>query len=196
MGSVTVEFLRSNDIEGVIWDIDGTLMNYHDTDIAAEFRDHIRELFKNGPSQHSILSNCDEVRYPELGKMFPEIPVLRGYTTPSGPVLRVLHSGGDSHTADQVAGILRSGEVLRKPSGKLVEMAMQHLGIVDKKKMMIVGDQYLTDIASGNMAGILTTKVPAWGKKSFPLKLRFSQRLEQGLFHLRHLFSTNATRKV
>ena len=194
VGSVTPEFLMAWGIEGVIWDIDGTLMKYHDKDVASEFREKIRRLFEKGPGRHCILSNCDEVRYPELGKMFPEIPVLRGYHTPDGPILRVLEGGRDSHSKDELAKILAEGRVLRKPSGKLIELAMNHLGIIDKQKMMMVGDQYLTDIASGNMGGILTAKVPAYGRHSFPMALRISQRLEQTLFLVRHVFSANNTR--
>jgi HAD superfamily phosphatase (TIGR01668 family) len=196
MGSVTPEFLLAWGIEGVIWDIDGTLMDYHDTDIAPYFRDRVRRLFEKGPGKHCILSNCDEQRFPQLGKMFPEIPVLRGYHSPNGPILRVLENNKDSHSEAEVKKILAEGRVLRKPSGKLIELAMNHLKITDKQKVMMIGDQYLTDIASGNMGGVLTSKVPAYGRHSFPMKLRVSQRLEQGLFHLRHVFSANTSRNI
>jgi predicted HAD superfamily phosphohydrolase YqeG len=196
VGSVNPEFLMAWGIELVIWDIDGTLMNYHDTEIASEFRDKVRRLFEKGPGRHCILSNCDEVRYPELGKIFPEIPVLRGYHSPEGPILRVLEGARDSHSEAQVKEILKNGKVLRKPSGKLIELAMNHAGVVGKQNVMMVGDQYLTDIASGNMGGVLTAKVPAFGRTSFPMKLRVSQRLEQALFHLRHIFSENKTRNI
>lgn len=194
--SVTPEFLETRGIEGVIWDVDGTLMNYHDTDIAVEFRDQIRSLFREGPGRHSILSNCGEARYPQLGKMFPEIPVLRGYTSPNGPILRVLEQGRDSHSAGELKRILDEGRVLRKPSGKLIELAMEHLNITDKTKMLIIGDQYLTDVASGNLGGILTARVPAYGRHSFPVALRVSQRLEQALFAVRHALSSRTVTTV
>lgn len=194
--AVTAEFLETHGIEGVIWDVDGTLMNYHDTDIAVEFRDQIRALFEKGPCRHGILSNCDETRYPQLGEMFPEIPVLRGYTSPTGPILRVLEQGRDSHSADDLKRILRQGKVLRKPSGKLIELAMGHMNVADKAKMMMIGDQYLTDIASGNMGGILTARVPAYGRHSFPFAIRVSQRMEQALFAVRHAFSPRTVTSI
>jgi predicted HAD superfamily phosphohydrolase YqeG len=45
-----------------------------------------------------------------------------------------------------------------------------------------VGDQYLTDIAGANLAGIRSIKVPTIGRRSFPLPVRFLQWSEELLF--------------
>jgi predicted HAD superfamily phosphohydrolase YqeG len=42
----------------------------------------------------------------------------------------------------------------------------------------MVGDQYFTDIAGANLAGINSVKVPTLSPRSFPLLLRSFQRAE------------------
>jgi predicted HAD superfamily phosphohydrolase YqeG len=45
----------------------------------------------------------------------------------------------------------------------------------------MVGDQYFTDIAGANLAGIRSIKVPTVGRAQFPFVVRWFQRLETAL---------------
>jgi HAD superfamily phosphatase (TIGR01668 family) len=175
-------FFQDRNIEGVIWDVDGTLMGYHAMDVDPEFRDMIRRQFRDGPVHHAILSNSDEARFQTLGTIFPEIPVLRGYATPNGPVRRSLFQGRDTHTPEEIGEILKHGHQIRKPNADLIRFAMTEMGLEDPAKVVMIGDQYLTDIASANLAGVQSIKVDTYRRDTFPFSLRCSQRAEKMLY--------------
>lgn len=189
VGEITPAFLQAEGIRLAIWDIDGTLMSYHGLDVARDFSEHIRGMFVNGPARHAILSNCDEERFRVLGGIFPEIPVIRGYTSPEGPILRVIENGRDSHPPAAMEDVLRRGRLIRKPSGDLIRLAARHFEIADPNEILMVGDQYLTDVATANMGGARSVRVPAYRRDTFPVRIRLSQRAEQLFARLRHPFS-------
>ncbi len=90
---------------------------------------------------------------------------------------------------EQVSALLANGaRQIRKPSGDLITYAMNVLGIDDPKSILMVGDQYLTDVASANLAGARSAKVRTFRRDTFPASIRFSQRLEQALNGLMRLF--------
>jgi hypothetical protein len=131
-----------------------------------------------------VLSNCDELRFEELKTIFPNLPLIRGYRGPTGTTFRTAHGTTDSHTRSQIDELLKSGyRQIRKPSGELIGHAVEALGFPGSRCVMI-GDQYLTDIASANLGGIRSIKVETYGRKTFPRSIRFSQRLERVLFRL------------
>jgi predicted HAD superfamily phosphohydrolase YqeG len=185
VSEIDAAFIERNDIGVVLWDVDGTLMGYHANDIDRQFP-HIRSLFHHGPARHAILSNCDEVRYEQLGRMFSEIPVIRGYRTTDGPVFRHKLARSDTHTPEEVRRILSTGGVLmRKPSGDLIRYGMTIFEINDPRAVLMVGDQYLTDIASANLVGARSAKVPTFKRRTFPLSIQVSQRVERILYAFR-----------
>ncbi len=185
VAEVDAVFIREKGIRGVFWDVDGTLMSYHANDVDDRFP-HIRALFRDGPARHAILSNCDEARYEELGRMFPEVPIIRGYSTPDGSVFRHRLAGNDTHTAQQVHRILSAdGVQIRKPNGELIQYGMSVLEINDPQTILMVGDQYLTDIASANLAGTKSVKVATFRPETFPMSIRASQGVERLLYALR-----------
>ncbi len=182
VNDVTADFLESEDIRGVLWDVDGTIMAYHAKSIDDEFA-RLGDLIANGPTKHGILSNCDEDRFLELAEMIPDLPNIRGYTTPSGLVFRKTHHGHDTHTPAQVAELLAGGaKQIRKPSGALIRYGMEVLGVDDPHAMLMVGDQLLTDVASANLAGARSAKVRTWRRDTFPASIRFGQLLERALY--------------
>ena len=182
VAAVDAEFLRSHRIRAALWDVDGTIMSYHGRDVDPGFV-HVRELFRTGPARHAILSNCDEVRFEELGRIFPEVPIVRGYTTSDGPVFRSRTNGTDTHTPGDVERLLAAGgRQIRKPSGELVRYCMRALEVDDPDAVLMVGDQYLTDIASANLAGVRSAKVKTFRRGTFPLQIRISQRIEALLY--------------
>ncbi len=188
VNDITADLLESEGIRGVLWDVDGTIMSYHAKAIDDEFV-HLGDLFANGPAKHGILSNCDEVRFLELAEMIPQLPNIRGYTTPSGLVFRKTHHGQDTHTPAQVAELLAGGaKQIRKPSGALIRYGMEVLGVDDPHAMLMVGDQLLTDVASANLAGARSAKVRTWRRDTFPASIRFGQLLERALYRVMRPF--------
>lgn len=179
-------FLEAHGIRTVLWDVDGTLMRYHGSDVDPVFP-HIRPLFREGSTRHAILSNCDERRYEALALIFPELPLLRGYSTDQGLVFRRRLGGTDTHTQNDVDRILAGGgRQIRKPSGDLVRYGMKVLEATDRMQVLMVGDQYLTDVASANLAGVRSAKVRTFCSRSFPLSIRASQILESLIYVIRH----------
>ncbi|KPJ86456.1 MAG: hypothetical protein AMS18_15550 [Gemmatimonas sp. SG8_17] len=182
VAQIDAAFLKELEVAGVLWDVDGTLMTYHGRDVDDQFP-HIRNLFRSGPARHAILSNCDEARFEKLGELFPEVHVLRGYTTADGLVFRHRLGGEDTHTVDEVNRILSDGGgQIRKPSRELVEYGRQVLRVDEPHSLLMVGDQYLTDIASANLAGTRSVKVRTFGRETFPRQIRLSQRMENLLY--------------
>ncbi len=186
--------VRDLGVEAVLWDVDGTLMAHHagrvDPALAAGFED----LLRAPGLRHAIVSNCQEARFAELGEIFPAVPVLLGYETGAGAAFRVRRgpraswrgpgAAAASSTGDGTPGELRP---IRKPSRRLVRAALEELDIADRPEAaLMVGDQYFTDIASANLAGVRSAKVPTLHRASFPAPVRWSQRLEAVLYRLKH----------
>ena len=187
--AVDAAFIEGHGIEAVMWDVDGTVMSYHAQDVDPAFP-HLREMFRNGPARHAILSNCDEERFEVLGRIFPEVHLVRGYTTSEGLVFRNRLGGRDTHDAAQVAELLANGgRQIRKPSGDLIRYGMSLLEVNNPKSLLMVGDQYLTDVASANLAHARSVKVKTFRRDSFPPAIRFTQSLEKLLYLLGSRFS-------
>jgi len=187
VASIDRALLGSLGIEAVIWDVDGTLMPRHGREVAQPFREAFRSVLAAPGVRHVILSNADEVRYRELGSVFPEIPVLRAYTTPGGVVGRTLLKGEDSwDPADAWESRLSGARALRKPSVALIELALGQLDHPPRDSVLMVGDQYLTDIAGANLAGIRSLRVSTYAPASFPVPVRVLQYLERVCYRIFH----------
>ena len=174
----------------MIWDVDGTLMAHHNTCVAEEFQSTLARLLERSDVKQVILSNCGETRFAELGRIFPEIPVLKAYTKEGNEtVLRSLvggverwSDGGERGNGDRV--LQERLTPLKKPSGELVEFAIQQAGSPARERVYMVGDQYFTDIAGANLAGIKSIKVPTFEPASFPFPVRSFQLIERVLYRL------------
>jgi predicted HAD superfamily phosphohydrolase YqeG len=178
-------FIHRHEIEGILWDVDGTLTRFHDTVLAPEALP-FRALTTVATLQHAILSNAGEERFRELGRIFPEIPIVKGYLVDGVVAIRRLERGHDSWTTVEVANRLAAGAVpLRKPDGALIRAVLQELGL-DPRASVMVGDQYLTDIAGANLGGIRSIKLPAIGPETLPPGIRIGQWIERMLYRLLH----------
>ncbi|MBS3122380.1 HAD hydrolase-like protein [Candidatus Woesearchaeota archaeon] len=49
--------------------------------------------------------------------------------------------------------------IIKKPDTRLVEYAMEELGITSPEKAAMVGDRAFTDITGGNQAGVWTIQI-------------------------------------
>jgi len=169
-------FLDRHGIRGLLWDVDGTLTHYHAGELAPESAAVARRLFAEPGLRHGIVSNSDEIRYRELGRIFRDIPILKLYDWNGRRIGRRLESGRDEFTG----GAGQPGEMrpVRKPSAALIEYAVTVLELAPSEVVM-VGDQYWTDVAGGNLGGVRTIRVPTIGAATFPLAIRVMQRLER-----------------
>lgn len=173
-------FLESHAIRGLIWDVDGTLTPYHAPAPTPEVLRHLERLDRLPWLRQVILSNCGEERYAELGEIFPGLEILKVYESAGGRVFRRLLRGQEIWEGAAGSQHLRP---LRKPSAALVEYAVRRLE-VEAAEAAMVGDQYWTDVAGANLAGVRSVKVPQLEPGSFPAIMRAFQRLESVLRRL------------
>jgi predicted HAD superfamily phosphohydrolase YqeG len=179
--AITPAFLAAQAIDTIVWDVDGTLTHFHDTHLAQDFA-----VMRAPGVDHAILSNADERRFQELGSIFPTIPICKGYRIDGVLMVRALLGGRDSFPQVLRDRIGADGVVpLRKPDGALLAAVIAHLGR-DPGRTVMVGDQYFTDIAGANLAGVRSIKLRAIGWTELPPGIRFGQRVEQLCYRLLH----------
>jgi predicted HAD superfamily phosphohydrolase YqeG len=183
---IDASFLQKHGIRGVLWDVDGTLTHYHGVTLAPE-AEPVRFLFEADWIRHAIVSNSDEIRYVELGRIFPDLPILKLYEMAGSTVGRRLEKGRDTWYADGVGpGVAEAPpgelEALRKPDARIMRFAVEQLG-VPAGAVLMVGDQYWTDVAGAGLAGLRSAKVPTAGPSTFPPAIRLFQRIERWVRH-------------
>lgn len=186
LAAVDEAFVRAHGIRGIIWDVDGTLTGDRRPTLEAEAEAPFRTLLAVPDLAHVVLSNAGEERYRQLGELFPEVPILRGYTLRGDALFRRLHRGADTWTVTELERRLAAGaRVIRKPSAALVDYAVRELGC-EKGAVAMIGDQYLTDVAGANLAGVKSIKLPTLARATFRPAVRLSQRLEVLLYAVLH----------
>lgn len=177
-------FVQRHGITGLIWDVDGTLTAYHETTLLASAAKPFESLLAVEGLRHAILSNAPERRFQELSRIFPTIPILRGYLLNGEVHGRRLLGGSDSWAPGELEARMAAGAVvLRKPDPRLVELAVAELG-GDPAGVAMVGDQHLTDVAGASLAGVRSIKLRNPARESFPLSIRFTQRFEAAAYRL------------
>lgn len=181
---ITPGFVRDLNIELILWDVDGTLGPWHCSELPPQPAQAWADLMGLPGVAHVILSNCADVRWLELGQMFPEIPVLRGFQGEAGPFLQQLLGGTETWVGGEPGA--EPARTLRKPSAELVQLALAAAHCSEPKTALMIGDQYLTDVAGATMAGILSIKLPTMERGSFPFAVRLLQRMEDILYPLFH----------
>jgi predicted HAD superfamily phosphohydrolase YqeG len=189
--AVDRRFLAEHGISAVLWDVDGTLMPYHHLEVAPELLPALAAL--RGHVPQAILSNCGEERLLELGRVFEDLPVLKAYRADGGAlVVRHLEGGrerwstGTGAARADVARPVGRLVPLKKPSAELVGLALDRLDVAAPAQALMVGDQYFTDVAGANLAGIRSAKVETHAPATFPVVLRAFQGVERALYRLLH----------
>jgi len=186
LASVDEAFLKQHGIRGLIWDIDGTLTGDRLPDLHEHSAEAFRSLMAMPGITHVVLSNSGEERYRQLGIMFPELPILRGYRHNGQVLFRRLHAGKDSWSADELKQRLADGaRMIRKPSRELVEYALSELKLAASEVAML-GDQYMTDVAGANYGGVRSIKLPTIAHETFRTSVRISQRIENIIYTVVH----------
>jgi len=188
VSAIDLGFLRAKGVSALLWDVDGTLMAHHAGQVDPRVRERWDELREAPDLEHAIVSNCELPRFEELGRIFSDIPVLLAFETPNGPAFRVRLNGQETFSGPGAGLLPVAGAVkpARKPNAELVEEGLRRLGHEGTPEaVVLVGDQYFTDVASANLAGIRSIKVPTLDRSSFPLPVRLSQRLERAWIGLR-----------
>jgi HAD-hyrolase-like len=88
---------------------------------------------------------------------------------------------GETTSWEGEAGPSAEWRSIRKPSVPLLEYAVQVLS-VPVQEALVVGDQYLTDIAAANLVGVRSAKGPTLEPGSFGLPVRLLQLVRAGLY--------------
>jgi len=180
---VDAAFLAKHGIKGMIWDVDGTLTGDRRPGLAPEAEAAFRSLMASGV-QHVVLSNAGEERFTQLGSMFPMMPILRAYTRGEQVLYRILRGTSDSWSREELDRQLAAGAaVIRKPNAVLVDYAAQELGLA-KSEIVMIGDQYITDVAGANLGGVRSIKLPTLARETFRPSVKLSQRFELLLYGL------------
>jgi HAD superfamily phosphatase (TIGR01668 family) len=193
LSALDADFVRRERIRGLVWDVDGTLTGDRRPALVPEVEAPFKALLAAPDVRHAILSNAGEARFRELGEMFPDIPILRAYARAGTIHHRKLHRGADSWTAEDLAARLSAGlRVIRKPSAALIDYAVRELG-GDRESIVMVGDQYLTDVAGANLGGVRSVKLPTLAPESFRVTVRVSQRVEALMYRVFHRSGSRAT---
>jgi predicted HAD superfamily phosphohydrolase YqeG len=97
-------------------------------------------------------------------------------------LFRTLHRGVESGTADQIEKRLATGaRVIRKPSAELISYALRELKC-GREQAVMIGDQYLTDIAGANLGGIRSIKLATQAPSTFRRTVRLGQIVEDVLY--------------
>ena len=186
LAEVTPAFLRANGVRALIWDVDGTLCGDRRRELISESADPFRALLADEGLRHAILSNASEQRFLQLGEMFPTLPILRGYALRGELLFRKIARGTDCWTKEELAARLAAGaHVVRKPSAELMELALRELACT-KDEAVMIGDQYLTDVAGANLAGVRSIKLPTLAPETFRLTVRLGQFAENVVYALVH----------
>lgn len=184
IAELTPQFADTHGIRGMAWDIDGTLTAYHAPALLTEIASAFRALTAHTSLAHVVVSNSPDARFEQLGRLLPDIPVLRVYQVGDELLPRRLWRGQDSMTtAEREAITARGGHALRKPDAALMRFALETLQLPAESVVMI-GDQYMTDIAGAGMAGLRSIKVRTLGVSTFPLTIRGAQALERLLYYV------------
>lgn len=184
LSAVTPEFLAGQGIKAMIWDVDGTLTRDRGPGIEPSQEPPFRALMAAPGLKHVVLSNASEHRYVELGSLFPMLPVLRAYTKGDQVLYRRRQGTTDSWTPEELERQLADGAaVIRKPSAALVDYAVRELGVA-RQEVVMIGDQYLTDVAGANLGAVRSIKLPTFARETFRFSVRLSQRIELMLYAL------------
>jgi HAD superfamily phosphatase (TIGR01668 family) len=184
LAELDADFVQRHGITGLIWDVDGTLTAYHETTLLASVAEPFESLRADVGLRHVILSNAPERRFQELARMFPTIPILRGYLLEGEVHVRRLLGRADSWARGELEARMAAGAVvLRKPDSRLIDLAVAELGR-DPSGIVMVGDQHLTDVAGASLAEVRSIKLRNPARSSFPASIRLTQRLEALAYRL------------
>lgn len=129
-------------VDAVAFDVDGTLMNHHDTELDDSVKKTLYALSETG-LRLFIISNAYGSRVDELHDLFSK-----------GFDMRVI-------TPVDVAGTM-DPKKFRKPNPNMIQLALSEVG--EHEEFMMVGDQMLKDVLSARRADVLSMLVPRRGE--------------------------------
>jgi HAD superfamily phosphatase (TIGR01668 family) len=178
LAALDEKFLESHGIRGLIWDVDGTLTGDRGQ-LLAETEPSFRALLSRPGLKHVVVSNSGEERFRQLGDIFPTVPLVRAYALGESVLYRRRLGRADSWSEVELEQRLSEGaRMIRKPSAELVDYAIRELEC-SKDEAVMIGDQYFTDVAGANLAGVRSIKLPTLAKETFRFGVRLSHGLEK-----------------
>jgi HAD superfamily phosphatase (TIGR01668 family) len=177
LAALDEKFLEAHGIRGLIWDVDGTLTGDRGQ-LLPETAQRFRTLLARPGLKHVVLSNSGEERFRQLSDILPTVKLVRGYALGKSVLYRNRLGARDSWTDAELEERLNEGaRMIRKPSAELIDYAIRELEC-RKDDVVMVGDQYFTDVAGANLAGVRSIKLPTLAKATFRILVRLSHGLE------------------
>jgi len=182
-------FLDEYAVSALLWDVDGTLMSHHGAGVPPRFEAVLVRLRNRIPQ--AVLSTCGEERFHQLATIFDGIPVFKGYRRDDATRVFRCRRGTVEHWIDGGSGarsiaVQPAGRLspVRKPDAGLIDAAVQELRAEPRSGVFMVGDQYFTDIAGANLAGVRSVKVKTVAPESFPIAVRCLHRFERIIYRV------------
>lgn len=177
------KFLDAHGIRGLVWDVDGTLTGDRGP-LLPQTAEILRALLARKGLSHVVLSNSGEERFRHLSDIFPTVKLVRGYRLGEAVLYRKRLGATDSWSEGELEQRLEAGaRMIRKPSAELLDYAIKELEC-GKDEAVMVGDQYFTDVAGANLAGVRSIKLPTIAKGTFRVSVRLSHGLERMIYAL------------
>jgi predicted HAD superfamily phosphohydrolase YqeG len=184
LAALDAAFVARHSISAIIWDVDGTLTVNHADRLADESRAPFIALQALPGLSHSILSNAGQVRFLQLTQIFSDIPVHQGVSVNGAVVLRTRCGTHESWSGKEPVGRFTAAAIpLRKPNAELIRRVIEVIGR-PAEEVVMVGDQYFTDIAGAGMAEIRSIKLPTVAPRAFPRSIQVAQQLERLVYRM------------
>ncbi len=175
------KFIAAHGIKGLVWDVDGTLTGDRGQ-LLPQTAEIFSALLARPGLTHVILSNSGEERFRQLSDIFPTVKLIRGYSLGQNVLYRKRLGASDSWSEAELEERLRHGaRMVRKPSAALLDYAISELAC-GKDEAVMVGDQYFTDVAGANLAGVRSIKLPTLAKQTFRASVRISHGIESLIY--------------
>lgn len=147
-----LEKLGFSAVKAIVFDVDGTLTDYHAPEVEPEVSQYIKNLGATGVKIF-IASNAHGARVEELNRMYGDGCGMT-VVTPEGVY------------AD---GVFAAEQVKAKPAPDMLLKAWELAGLAEGDQMLMVGDQMFKDVyAARGMKDVITVLVPRRGQGDHP----------------------------
>jgi phosphatidylglycerophosphatase GEP4 len=160
IANVNWAHLRALGFVGVVFDKDNTLT----TPYALEIHGEVRES----------LERCKSAFGSENVAVYSNSAGLTQYDP----------DGAEADAMERALGIRFIRHATKKPAGDVKDVVAHFTGCDSARKLIFVGDRYLTDVVYGNRHGMFTIRVAPFTTKGESLSIKSARAIEQSVVAL------------
>ena len=158
--SVDWAHLKSLGFVGVVFDKDNTLT----TPYALEIHENVKES----------LERCKAAFGRENVAVYSNSAGLKQYDP----------DGAEADAMERALGIKFIRHATKKPAGDVDDVVAHFPGCDSAKKLIFVGDRYLTDVVYGNRHGMFTIRVAPFTTKGESISIKSARKIEESVVAL------------